>query len=151
MDIASFLSSDAILSNCAATSRKQALHEVAKQAANITGLSEREVLNALMERERLGSTGMGNGIAIPHARFGKLTQLKALFVQLQSPVAFDAPDGKPVDLLFVLLAPAENNSDHLRAMARVSRLLRDSHSCGKIRQAVTAGVIYHLLTADDEE
>jgi PTS system nitrogen regulatory IIA component len=151
MDIGFFLPSDAIITTCTALSRKQVLQEVAKQAARITSLGDREVLHALMERERLGSTAMGGGIAIPHARFAELSRLYAIFVRLPVPVDFDAPDGKPVDLMFALLAPAEGNADHLRAMARVSRLLRNSHSCGKIRQAVTAEVIYNLLTAEDEE
>lgn len=151
MDIASFLSADAVVATSAAGTKRQVLQEVARQAAKKTGLAEREVLCALVDRERLGSTAMGNGIAIPHARLGKLDKLHAIFVRLQSPVAFDAPDEQPVDLLFTLLAPADRHADHLRAMARVSRLLRDSHSCGKIRQAVTAEVIYNLLTAEDEE
>lgn len=151
MDVATFLSPAAVISTCPASSKRQVLQEVARAAERLTGLAEREVLNALLARERLGSTATGKGIAIPHARFGKLDRLVSLFVRMQSPVDFDAPDDAPVDLLFVLLAPAEGNADHLRAMARVSRLLRDSHSCGKIRQAVTAEVIYNLLTAQDEE
>lgn len=152
MDIASFLSSDAVIANCTAASKRQVLQQVATRAAMLTGLDEREVLTALLQRERLGSTAVGNGIAIPHARFGKLAELHGVFVELQNPVDFDAPDDRPVDLFFVLLAPAqEGNVEHLRAMARVSRLLRDSRTCGKIRQAVTAEVIYALLTADDED
>lgn len=151
MDIASFLSSDAVIANCPAATKRQVLQHAAVRAAELTELTEREVLSALVERERLGSTAMGNGIAIPHARFAKLNTLKSVFVGLQHPVDFDAPDDKPVDMLFVLLAPAQGNAEHLRAMARVSRLLRNTHSCGKIRQAVTAEVIYNLLTAEDEE
>lgn len=151
MDIALFLSSDAVITGCGAANKRQVLQVVAQRAAGLTGLTEREVLHALIARERLGSTAVGGGVAIPHARFSKLRRLTGIFVQMQQPVAFDAPDDAPVDLLFVLLAPAENNAEHLRAMAKVSRLLRDSHSCGKIRQAVTTGVIYSLLTAQDEE
>lgn len=152
MDIASFLSSDAVIANCTAASKRQVLQQVAERAAGLTGLTEREVLNALLQRERLGSTGVGNGIAIPHACFEALDRLHGLFIELQHPVDFDALDDKPVDLLFVLLAPArDGNLEHLRAMARVSRLLRDSRACVKIRQAVTAEVIYNLLTADDDE
>lgn len=151
MDVASFLSQEAIVASCAASSKRQILQAIAQEAVRLTGLNEREVLHALIARERLGSTAMGKGVALPHARFSKLDRLVTLFVRMQNPVDFDSPDGEPVDLLFVLLAPAEADAEHLRAMARVSRLLRDTHSCGKIRQAVTSEVIYSLLTAQDEE
>jgi nitrogen PTS system EIIA component len=151
MDIASFLSPNAVIAASTAASKRQVLQEVAVQAAELTDLTEREVLHALLARERLGSTAVGNGIAIPHARFAGLENLRAIFVRLQRPVDFEAPDDKPVELLFAMLAPADANAEHLRAMARVSRLLRDKHCCEKIRQAVTAEVIYNLLTAQDEE
>lgn len=151
MDIASFLSPNAVIAASTAVSKRQVLQEVAVKAVELTDLTEREVLHALLARERLGSTAVGNGIAIPHARFKGVDKLRAVFVRLQRPVDFEAPDDKPVDLLFVMLAPADANAEHLRAMARVSRLLRDKHCCEKIRQAVTDEVIYNLLTAQDEE
>lgn len=151
MDVASFLSSESIIASCPAVSKRQVLQAVAACAAEQTTLTEREVLHALIARERLGTTAVGNGIAIPHARFSKLPHLFSVFIRMQDPVAFEAPDDKAVDLIFVLLAPAEGNAEHLRAMARVSRLLRDGHCCNKLRQAVTADVIYNLLTAQDEE
>lgn len=149
MDIATFLSADAVFRS-QATSKRQVLQDIARQAHQLTGLPERDVLHALVERERLGSTAMGCGIAIPHARFDRLSEMKAIFVRAQRPVEYDAPDDAPVDLFFALLAPKEGNATHLRAMARISRLLRNSHSCEKIRQAVTTEVIYNLLTAEDE-
>lgn len=151
MDVASFLSSELVIAGCDAASKRQVFQMVAEKVARHSNLTEREVLHALIARERLGSTAVGNGIAIPHARFTKLSTLVGVFVQMQSPVEFDAADGAPVDLLFVLLAPAEGNAEHLRAMARISRMLRDTHCREKIRQAVTSDVIHNLLTAEDEE
>lgn len=151
MDIASLLTRDAVLTDSDAASKRQVLEEIARLAGEQTELNEREVLRALIARERLGSTAMGKGIALPHARFEGLSNITAFFVRLPEPVEFDAPDSQPVDLLFALLAPTDCSSDHLRAMASISRLLRDSRCCGKIRHAVTAEVVYHLLTAENEE
>lgn len=151
MDVASFLNPDNVMARCVASSKKLALHEVAREAATRTGLEEREVFMKLLGRERLGSTAMGNGVAIPHASFCGLQSPVSFFVRLQQPIEFDSPDGKPVDILFVLLAPEGGHQMHLRAMARISRILRDTHTCSEIRKAVTCEVIYALLTAGDEE
>jgi nitrogen PTS system EIIA component len=151
MDIASFLSRGAVVIDSEATSKRQVLEQIALLADAHTSLQGREVLQAFITRERLGSTAAGRGIALPHARFAGLNKITAFFIRLSQPVEFDSPDGQPVDLLFALLAPTECSSDHLRAMASVSRLLRDARCCEKIRHAVTADVVYHLLTADNEE
>lgn len=149
MDVSEFLSPAAVFTT-AATSRKQVLQEVAEKAAGLCHLSERTIFHTLLERERLGSTGVGRGIAIPHARFSGLDTITGMFLRVRNPVEFDAADGQPVDLLFVLLVPANSEGEHLRVMARISRLLRDDRACEKIRAAVTKDVIYALLTADDE-
>ncbi|MCH2547560.1 MAG: PTS sugar transporter subunit IIA [Alphaproteobacteria bacterium] len=151
MDIASILSPEGVIVRCSALNKRQVLQEIAKRAHDTIGINERDVLTALIERERLGSTGVGKGVAYPHARFKQLTELTAIFVRLHTPVEFDSADGKPVDLLFALLAPEQGDASNLRAMARVSRLLRNSHNCEKIRHAVTADIIYSLLTAEDAE
>jgi PTS system nitrogen regulatory IIA component len=100
----------------------------------------------LLERERLGTTGVGNGIAIPHGKLAGLKQLFGMFARLEQPVDFDAIDEQPVDLIFLLLAPEAAGADHLKALARVSRLLRDRSVCEKLRGANQADAIYALLT-----
>ena len=100
----------------------------------------------LLARERLGSTGVGAGVAIPHGRLGSLTRLSAVFARLREPIEFDAVDGKPVDLIFLLLAPDSAGSDHLKALALVSRLLRDHRVCARLRGADNAEALYAVLT-----
>lgn len=146
MDVAEFLSPDAVLPLLRATTKKQALAELSKRAAQLTGLSETEILTALAEREALGSTGFGNGIAIPHAKLKGITRLCGVFARLERPIEFDAIDGRPVDLLCLLLAPAAGSTDHLKALARVARLLRDADSCGRLRGAANAEALYLALT-----
>ena len=125
--------------------KKQALHELATRAADLRGRSEREVLDVLMQRERLGSTGIGSGIAIPHGKLAKLERLFGLFARLDRPIDFEALDGQPVDLMFLLLAPEAAGADHLKALARVARLLRDSEVAHKLRDARDAEAIYAVL------
>jgi PTS system nitrogen regulatory IIA component len=122
------------------------LQELARRAAEATGLPERQIFEVLLERERLGTTGVGNGIAIPHGKLPGLKQLFGMFARLESPVDFDAIDEQPVDLIFLLLAPEGAGADHLKALARVSRLLRDRAICETLRGADQAEAIYALLT-----
>ena len=129
---------------CAANTR-QALSLVAESAARRFGLDAAEVLEALLAREQAGSTGVGYGVAVPHARLPGLDRMRGVFVRLEAPVAFDSVDGQPVDLLFALLAPADAGSEHLRALARVSRLLRQSQLREQLRQARTVDALYALL------
>lgn len=152
MDIASFLTPDGVVPAMEAVSKRQALQLIAERAAVLTGLPSRVISQGLLAREKLGSTAVGRGVAIPHARLPVLTSTFGMFVRLTTPVVFDeAGEQPPVDLLFVLLAPEGSNpTDHVRSMARISRLLRDSHACEKIRAAVTADIIYAILTAQDE-
>lgn len=137
---------DAIVPNLRANSKKQVLQELARRAAEIAGAPERAVFEVLLERERLGTTGVGHGIAIPHGKLPELDRVHGLFARLEKPVDFDAIDEQPVDLLFLLLAPEQAGADHLKALARVSRLLRDGSLCEKLRGADSADAIYALLT-----
>src|SRR5262245_55752887 len=125
--------------------KKQAIQELAARAAQLTGQSERTIFEILMQREKLGSTGVGNGIAIPHGKLGKLGKLFGLFARLDRPVDFEALDGQPVDLILLLLAPETAGADHLKALARVARLLRDLEVARKLRESRDAEAIYAVL------
>lgn len=140
------LTPKSIIPNLRANSKKQALQELARRAAELTGQHERAVFDVLLERERLGTTGVGHGIAIPHGKLPGLDRVQGLFARLERPIDFDAIDEQPVDLIFVLLAPEQAGADHLKALARVSRLLRDAQTCEKLRGADNADAIFALLT-----
>lgn len=146
MEIGDLLGPDSVIAKLPATSKKQALQELAKRAAQITGLHERAVFDVLLERERLGTTGVGNGIAIPHGKLADLTKLYGLFARLEKPIDFDSVDDQPVDLIFLLLVPEGAGADHLKALARVSRLLRDRAICEKLRGSDDSEALYALLT-----
>jgi len=146
MEIADLIRPHAVVPNLRVTSKKQALQELARRLAEQIGLPERRIFEVLIERERLGTTGVGNGIAIPHGKLGELGGLQALFARLETPVDFDAIDEQPVDLICVLLAPESAGADHLKALARVSRLLRDRQVCEKLRGSESADAIYAILT-----
>ncbi|HEY1723263.1 MAG TPA: PTS IIA-like nitrogen regulatory protein PtsN [Magnetospirillaceae bacterium] len=146
MDIAELISPEGVVPNLRATSKKQALQELARRAAEITGLAERAIFDVLVEREKLGTTGVGNGIAIPHGKLASLTRLYGMFARLEKPIDFDSIDEQPVDLIFLLLAPESAGADHLKALARISRLLRDKAVCEKLRATDTAAGLYALLT-----
>ncbi|OHC75152.1 MAG: PTS IIA-like nitrogen-regulatory protein PtsN [Rhodospirillales bacterium RIFCSPLOWO2_12_FULL_58_28] len=150
MEITDFVSTESVISNLRATSKKQALQDLAKRAAAITGLHERAIFDVLMEREKLGSTGVGNGIAIPHGKLPGLERLHGLFARLERPVDFHSVDEQPVDLIFLLLAPESAGADHLKALARASRLLRDKSMCAKLRGTDSAEALYALLTEHQE-
>jgi PTS system nitrogen regulatory IIA component len=145
MEIASLLAPEAVIADLKATSKKQALQELAKHAARLTGVHERRVFDVLLERERLGSTAVGSGIAIPHARLAEIDSLFGMFARLEHAIDFDAVDDQPVDLMFLLLAPESAGADHLKALARISRLLRDKASCAKLRGADNADALYAVL------
>jgi PTS system nitrogen regulatory IIA component len=147
MEIEDLLSSPAqVMPRLKVSSKKQALQELARRAAEITGVHERQIFDVLLERERLGTTGVGNGIAIPHGKLADVKKMFGLFARLDNPVDFEAIDEQPVDLIFLLLAPEGAGADHLKALARVSRLLRDRAICEKLRGADQAEAIYALLT-----
>ena len=146
MELSDLISQERIVASLHATSKKQALSELAVRAEELTGLPQRQIYEALLERERLGSTGIGNGIAIPHAKLPDLQHLIGIFARLPAPIDFDAIDEQPVDLIFLLLAPAGAGADHLKALARVSRLLRNQSICEKLRGSHDAVAMYVLLT-----
>jgi PTS system nitrogen regulatory IIA component len=136
---------DAVIPALKVISKKQALQELAARAAALTGQNERSILEVLMQREKLGSTAVGNGIAIPHGKLPKLEKLFGLFARLGRPVDFEALDGQPVDLIFLLLAPEGAGADHLKALARVARLLRDPDVVHKLRASQDAEALYAVL------
>ena len=151
MHIASLLPPEAVVASLSARDKKQALKLLSAHASNLSGLSEREIYAVLLEREQVGCTGMGSGVCIPHGRFTNLTKLHAIFARLEKPIDFGAADGKPVDLLFLLLSPALANTDHIKALAIISRQLRDKVLCEALRKAPDAKTIYHLLTSERGE
>ncbi|MBK1839376.1 PTS IIA-like nitrogen regulatory protein PtsN [Azospirillum sp. YIM B02556] len=140
------ISPHAILPNLKAGNKKQALQEMARKASELTGQHERAIFDVLLERERLGTTGVGHGIAIPHGKLSSLDRVHGVFARLERPIDFDAIDEQPVDLIFLLLAPEQAGADHLKALARVSRLLRDQSMCEKLRGAQSGDAMYALLT-----
>jgi len=127
------------------SSTTASLTESRFKAAELSGQSERTILEILQQREKLGSTGVGNGIAIPHGKLPKLSKLFGLFARLERPVDFEALDGQPVDLVFLLLAPEAAGADHLKALARVARLLRDAEVARKLRDSRDAEALYAVL------
>ena len=145
MEIADLITPRSVVAQLRATNKKQALQELAKRAAAMTGIPERTIYDVLIERERLGSTGIGRGIGIPHGRLPGLDTLCGIFARLDRPVPFDAIDDQPVDLIFLLLAPEGAGADHLKALARVSRLLRDRTVCEKLRGTDNTDALYALL------
>jgi PTS system nitrogen regulatory IIA component len=151
MEISDLLKPEAVISGLKASSKKQALQELAKHAAQITGVNDRRIFETLLERERLGTTGVGNGIAIPHGKLSDFKRLYGVFARMDKPIDFDAIDEQPVDLIFLLLAPEGAGADHLKALARVSRLLRDASVCEKLRGADTADGLYMLLTQSEAQ
>ncbi|PHR61593.1 MAG: transcriptional regulator [Robiginitomaculum sp.] len=132
-------------------SKKQLLQEMAEMAVSCgacahTNLKTRDVVSAVMERERLGSTGVGHGVAIPHARLEGLDQVRAVFARLETPLDYESIDDRPVDLVVLLLAPANAGGDHLRALAQISRLLRKEDMRARLRSAPNAESLHLLLT-----
>ncbi len=150
MEINELISAQSVIPNLRASSKKQALQDLARRAAGITGLHERAIFDVLMERERLGTTGVGNGIAIPHGKMTNLDRLYGLFARLENSVDFQSIDEQPVDLIFLLLAPESVGADHFKALARVSRLLRDGSVCEKLRGTNDAEALFALLTGSME-
>jgi len=143
-----FLSSQGVLANLKVSDKKTLLTQMSSRAAKLTGIHERLVLDAVTQREKLGSTGVGKGIAIPHARLKDCPRVVGLFAQLHRPLAFNALDDQPVDLVFMLLSPDGAGADHLQALAEISRLLRDSAMADRLRGATSADALLALLTQE---
>jgi PTS system nitrogen regulatory IIA component len=146
MDLSDLIKPDAILASLKANSKKQALQALAEKAAEMTGLDEREIFETLVQRERLGSTGVGGGIAIPHGKLAKLDRIFGLFARLPKPIDFEALDDQPVDLIFLLLAPESAGADHLKALARIARLFREPGVVGKLRASADKSALFAVLT-----
>jgi PTS system nitrogen regulatory IIA component len=146
MEIADLITPGSVVAQLRAVNKKQLLQELAKRASVMTGIHERTIYDILIERERLGTTGIGMGIGIPHGRLPGLAKLYGLFARLERPIPFEAIDEQLVDLVFLLLAPETAGADHLKALALVSRLLRDRTVCEKLRGTDNADALYVLLT-----
>jgi PTS system nitrogen regulatory IIA component len=145
MPLNDLVAPNAIIPALKVNGKKQALQELAAKAAELSGLSERTIFEILMQREKLGSTGVGNGIAIPHGKLPKLNKLFGVFARLERPIDFEALDGQAVDLVFLLLAPEGAGADHLKALARVARLLRDPDVAHKLRDSRDVEALYSVL------
>jgi len=149
MNLGDLIGPEAVKHSLKAKDKKQLLAELAACASNISGLQEREIFDVLLQRERLGSTGLGQGAAIPHGKMSGLTQIVGVFARLVEPVDFDSADGEPVDIVFLLLAPEGAGADHLKALARISRLLREGAAVQKLRSSRDAAALYAVLTQED--
>ncbi|MFD0985557.1 PTS IIA-like nitrogen regulatory protein PtsN [Methyloligella solikamskensis] len=148
MELGDLIGPDAVVPALKANGKKQLIQELAARAAKLTGLEERDVFDVLLQRERLGSTGLGQGIAIPHGKIAGLKHIMGMFARLATPLDFDAADGEPVDLVFLLLAPEGAGADHLKALARVSRVMRDHYAREKLRGAKDQSALYAILTEE---
>src|ERR1700722_906639 len=145
MPLTDLVAPNAILPALKVNNKKQVLQELAARASVLSGQSERTIFDILMQREKLGSTAIRNGIAIPHGKMATLTRLFGLFARLDRPVDFEALDNQPVDLVFLLLAPEDAGADHLKALARIARLLRDPNVAHKLRASHDAESLYAVL------
>ncbi len=151
MDLSDLISVNAILPSLKVQSKKHVLQELSSLAAGLTELTEHDIFDILLQRERLGSTGVGQGIAIPHGKLPGLNGIIGLFARLQQPIDFEAIDGEPVDLVFLLLAPESAGADHLKALARISRFLRLSSTVKSLRDAGTSEDIQAIFTEAEKE
>ncbi|MEM7237987.1 MAG: PTS sugar transporter subunit IIA [Pseudomonadota bacterium] len=146
MELSDIIGPECVVASLKAGSVKQLFQDIGARAHDHLGLECRTVIDGLLERERLGSTAMGSGVAIPHARLQGIDKIAGFFLHLERPLDFEAADGLGVDLVFVLLVPEDSGSDHLRALAKVSRLLRDEETCTKLRAGGDQNALYALLT-----
>jgi PTS system nitrogen regulatory IIA component len=151
MPLTDLVTPNAVIAALKVNSKKQAIQELSARAAKLTGQSERLIFDTLMQREKLGSTGVGNGIAIPHGKLPKLEKLAGLFARLERPIDFEALDGHPVDLIFLLLAPEGAGADHLKALARVARLLREPEYVARLRETREPDALYAALALPSSE
>ena len=146
MNIIDFISANAVIPDFKASSKRQALQILGRKAADIAGLEQHVVLNTLMERERLGTTGVGAGVAIPHGKVANLKKLYGVFGRAYQAIEFESVDEQPVDLIFLLLAPDVAGADHLTALSKISRVMSDHQMCEKLRSSNSRDDIYALLT-----
>lgn len=147
MDLSDLVTQKAILPALRAGSKKQMMQLLSEKAAEITGIGERDIFDTIMQREKLGSTGVGNGIAIPHGKLKSIKAITGVFARLETAVDFEALDDEPVDLVFLLLAPETAGADHLKALSRIARILREPDMVAKLRGTKDATAIYAFLTS----
>jgi len=148
MLLTNLITPESIIASLKANAKKPALQELSDRAAFVSNLAPREIFDALLQRERLGSTGIGEGIAIPHAKLARAGSMFGIFARLVRPIDFDAIDGAPVDLIFLLVAPESAGADHLKALARLARVFRDAAVTGKLRAARDVSALYAVLTEE---
>lgn len=146
MDIGALISQDAVYIDVDVHSKKHAIQEVSAALAKRIGMPERAIFDTLLERERLGSTGVGHGVAIPHGKLADLDEIVGVFFRLKTAVSFDSLDDEPVDLIFALLAPEDAGADHLKALARIARVLRSPGLADELREAGSRGDAHYYLT-----
>ena len=146
MKISDILDARAVLPQLSATNKKQTLQSIAQHFAMLVAIDQRIIFETLLTREKLGSTGLGQGFAIPHGRISGLKQVTGLFAKLAQPIDYDAVDGKSVDLVFALLSPDHAGADHLTALAKISRVMRSPAAVSKLRATNTAEGLYAVLT-----
>ncbi len=148
MDLGDLIAPEAVIASLKANSKKQVIQAVAEKAAVLTGLMERDIFETLLQREKLGSTGVGGGIAIPHGKLQGLDRIFGLFARLPKPIDFEALDDQPVDLVFLLLAPEGAGADHLKALARIARHLRQGGVANKLRASTDRAALHAVLTEE---
>lgn len=146
MEINDILDPTGVLANLKPSSKKQLLQDLAETGAKLSGKDAPAIFETLLEREKLGSTGVGNGVAIPHAKLPGMDQIVGVFAHLNKPVMFEAVDDQPVDIVFMLLAPEGSGADHLKALSRIARVLRNQNMLSSIRNSPDPDAIYSLLT-----
>lgn len=151
MSLENLLAADAVLPTLRVNSKKQALTEISERAAIVSGLKERDIFESLWQRESLGSTGVGEGIAIPHSKLPKLGRIFGIVARLEKPIEFDATDGTPVDIIFALIAPESAGADHLTALAQVARTLRNEQLTQELRQTRDSAGIFSLLVDEQTQ
>ncbi|EJF80165.1 PTS IIA-like nitrogen-regulatory protein PtsN [Bartonella sp. DB5-6] len=150
MNLSELIAPEAIIPVLKANSKKQVLQILAEKAAELTGLSERVIFDIVLQREKLGSTGLGGGIAIPHGKLLGINKIIGIFARLESPVDFEALDDEPIDLVFLLLAPENAGADHLKALSQIARVLRHADVVQKLRNTHDASALYALLIQNSE-
>ena len=146
MRISDILTAKRVYTDSKADDKRELLQFLASKAARSLDVDERTIFDALLERESLGSTAFGHGTAFPHARLANIKKVKAFFARLDNAIDFEAVDGQPVDLVFVLISPEDSGADHLTALASISRLLKDEEICKKVRKAKNNDAIYSILS-----
>ncbi|UTO28417.1 PTS IIA-like nitrogen regulatory protein PtsN [Bartonella harrusi] len=150
MNLSELIAPEAIIPALKANSKKQVLQILSERAAELTGLSERVIFDIVLQREKLGSTGLGSGIAIPHGKLPDMNRIIGIFARLENPVDFEALDDEPIDLIFLLLAPENAGADHLKALSQIARVLRHADVVQKLRNTHDAHTLYTLLIQNSE-